>query len=58
VVNELPPEKRFKRENLILAGIYIGNSKPHQNIFFKIFITKSMKLIRDLQLMYLISLNL
>ncbi|KAK3908821.1 50S ribosomal protein L25 [Frankliniella fusca] len=35
VINELPPEKRFKRENLILAAVYIGESKPSVNVFLK-----------------------
>ncbi|XP_052130279.1 uncharacterized protein LOC127751196 isoform X1 [Frankliniella occidentalis] len=35
VINELPPEKRYKRENLILAAVYIGESKPTVNVFLK-----------------------
>ena len=35
VINELPPEERFKRENLVLAAVYIGESKPHPNVFLK-----------------------
>ncbi|KAE8738853.1 hypothetical protein FOCC_FOCC015657 [Frankliniella occidentalis] len=35
VINELPPEKRFKRENLILVAVYIGESKPNVNVYLK-----------------------
>lgn len=35
VVNELPPNKRFKHENLLLSAVFIGKQKPHPNIFLK-----------------------
>ncbi|XP_034231506.1 uncharacterized protein LOC117639739 [Thrips palmi] len=30
---ELPPEKRFLSENLIIAGIWCSASKPHPNVY-------------------------
>lgn len=36
-INELPPEQRFKRENLILAGLWFGKSKPNPNLFMEGF---------------------
>lgn len=35
VINELPIKERYKRENLILAAVYIGKKKPNPNIFLK-----------------------
>ena len=33
VINELPYEKRFKKENLILAVLWFGEEKPFPNLF-------------------------
>jgi len=33
VVNELPYKERVKKENIILAGLFFGNSKPNPNLF-------------------------
>ena len=33
VANELPPEERFKPENLILGGLWGDVNKPHPNVF-------------------------
>ncbi|KAE8741053.1 hypothetical protein FOCC_FOCC013423 [Frankliniella occidentalis] len=33
VILELPPEKRFLSENLIIAGIWGSTVKPHPNVF-------------------------
>ncbi|KAK3917754.1 65-kDa microtubule-associated protein 2 [Frankliniella fusca] len=33
VINELPPEERFKPENVILGGLWGCNEKPHPNVF-------------------------
>ncbi|KAK3923602.1 Centrosomal protein of 295 kDa [Frankliniella fusca] len=33
VVNELPPEDRFKPENLIIGGLWGDSAKPHPNLF-------------------------
>ena len=35
VINELPPEERFKPENLIMAGLWGSHEKPHPNIFLQ-----------------------
>ena len=35
VINELPPEERFKPENLIMVGLWGSKSKPHPNVFLK-----------------------
>ena len=36
-INELPPDKRFKMDNVILAGLWFGNLKPHMLTFLKPF---------------------
>lgn len=36
-VNEVVPEQRFKQENLILAGLWFGNSAPNMSLFLKPF---------------------
>ncbi|KAK3926279.1 Zinc finger protein 438 [Frankliniella fusca] len=33
VVNELPPEKRFLSENLLIAGLWGSLVKPHPNVY-------------------------
>lgn len=33
VINELPPDERFKPENIVLAGLWGDKSKPHPNLF-------------------------
>ncbi|KAK3909955.1 Centrosomal protein of 295 kDa [Frankliniella fusca] len=33
VINELPPEERFKPENLIIGGLWGDSAKPHPNLF-------------------------
>lgn len=37
VINELPPKKRFSKDNMILAGLWFGSSKPAMWIFLKPF---------------------
>jgi hypothetical protein len=37
-INELSPQKRFARENIILVGIWQGKGKPPFNSFFKEFV--------------------
>ncbi|KAK3924831.1 Serine--tRNA ligase 1 [Frankliniella fusca] len=37
VINELPPEKRFLSENLVLGGIWGGKQSPTQTVFFNPF---------------------
>ncbi len=39
-INELPPKLRMKKENLILAGLWFGRSKPEMLTFLEPFITK------------------
>ncbi|KAK3921825.1 hypothetical protein KUF71_011001 [Frankliniella fusca] len=33
VINELPPEERFKPENLVIGGLWGESEKPHPNLF-------------------------
>ena len=33
VINELPPEERYKEENLIIGGLWGDSDKPHPNVF-------------------------
>jgi hypothetical protein len=35
VINELPPEKRMRFENMIIAGLWFGEGKPHMNSYLK-----------------------
>ncbi|KAK3932572.1 PDZ domain-containing protein MAGIX [Frankliniella fusca] len=35
VINELPPNKRFLTENLLIGGIWCGVTKPHPNFTLK-----------------------
>ncbi|KAK3910290.1 Exoglucanase B [Frankliniella fusca] len=35
VINELPPEERFKRENIIMGALWGCHEKPHPNIFLQ-----------------------
>ena len=37
VVNELSPKKRFSKDNMILAGLWFGSSKPAMWIYLKPF---------------------
>ena len=45
VINELPPNERFLRKNMILWGLWQGVAKPRMNTYFK-------KLITDLSDIY------
>ena len=36
-INELPPQKRWCSNNLILAGLWFGNQKPNMLVFLKSF---------------------
>ena len=37
VINELPYHVLYKRENMILAGLWFGLSKPAANLFINVF---------------------
>ena len=37
IINELPYSQRFKRDNMILAGLWFGPSKPATNLFMQTF---------------------
>lgn len=37
VINELPYQERFKRENMIMAGLWFGPKKPSANLFMETF---------------------
>ena len=37
VINELPPQKRWSSNNIILAGLWFGNQKPNMLVFLKSF---------------------
>lgn len=41
-INELPPKERNKY--VLLAGLYVGNKDPNQNIFLQPFIKQANKL--------------
>lgn len=38
--NYLPPEVRFKNENLLLVGLHVGKKAPNMNTFFYPFFTE------------------
>lgn len=38
--NYLPPEFRFKNENLLLVGLHVGKKAPNMNVFFYPFFTE------------------
>ena len=40
----LPPELRFRRENVILAGLWFGKSKPNANLFLDEFLPETERL--------------
>ena len=44
---ELPPELRYKMKNILLAGLWYGNSKPDMAIFVKSFVTELTEMSRD-----------
>ena len=48
VINELPYSQRFKRENMILAGLWFGKTKPAVNIFLNSFRKSLKKLCRGI----------
>lgn len=43
-MNELPPDLRFKKENLILVGAWFGDQKPNFNVFFPPIARRFLKL--------------
>ena len=48
VINELPYLQRFKRENMNLAGLWFGKTKPAVNIFLNSFRKSLKKLYRGI----------
>ncbi|KAE8746706.1 hypothetical protein FOCC_FOCC006569 [Frankliniella occidentalis] len=34
-INELPPNLRYKRENMLLGGLWFGREKPNPNLFLE-----------------------
>lgn len=46
VINELPPNKRFLSENLLIAGLWGSVVKPHPNLFL-LPIYKDLKILED-----------
>ncbi|XP_058443180.1 uncharacterized protein LOC131425359 [Malaya genurostris] len=44
VINELPPKERFKKQNLILAALWISNGEPNMPLFFQNFCLEMRKL--------------
>lgn len=47
VINELPPNLRFRRENRILCGLWLGKAKPNFTTFFKPFTEEIWKLCTE-----------
>ena len=48
VINELPYTHRFKRENMIFAGLWFGATKPVANLFLSAFRENLRKLYKGL----------
>lgn len=44
IINELPPEMRFKSENILIAGLWGCVTKPHPNLFL-------LPIYKDLQML-------
>eukprot|EP00733_Pompholyxophrys_punicea_P000234 Pompholyxophrys_punicea_v1_NODE_47_length_4460_cov_14.923496.p2 type:complete len:205 gc:universal NODE_47_length_4460_cov_14.923496:851-237(-) len=40
VINELPPSMRFKRQYMLLCGLWFGSEKPHMNCFLNSFVSR------------------
>ncbi|XP_043477534.1 uncharacterized protein LOC122508322 [Leptopilina heterotoma] len=49
-INELPPQERKKRENILLAGLWYGPEKPDMNTFFKSFYSEFQKLLEGVRI--------
>ena len=47
VINELPPKKRFSKDNMILAGLWFGSSKPAMWVYLKPFHSALIRMERD-----------
>ena len=47
VINELPPKKRFSKDNMILAGLWFGSSKPAMWFYLKPFHSALIRMERD-----------
>ncbi|KAK3920718.1 Cerebellar degeneration-related protein 2 [Frankliniella fusca] len=46
IINELPPEERFKEENLIIGGFWGDSCKPHPNLFL-LPMYKEIKILKE-----------
>ncbi|KAK3932736.1 Phosphoglycerate kinase, partial [Frankliniella fusca] len=46
VINELPPNKRFLTENMLIGGIWCGVTKPHPNLSLK-HIFQDLKVLQN-----------
>ena len=50
IINEIPKHVRFCFDNIIIAGLSVGNSKPNFNIFLKPIVHELQKLERGINL--------
>lgn len=46
-VNELPPNHRFLRKNMLLWGVWFGAEKPDMNTFLTPFVQDMKSLKQD-----------
>ena len=49
IINELPYSHRYKRENIILAGLWFGPKKPVVNLFLSVFRDSLKKLYKGIR---------
>lgn len=49
VINELPYKERFKKENVVFAGLWFGYDKPLPNMFLRIFVDDFLKLYEGIK---------
>lgn len=47
VINELPSELRFNKENMLLVGLWCGQTKPNVDVFVSSFKEDLKQLYRD-----------
>lgn len=50
IINELPLEIRFKKENIIYAGLWVGKGKPNPNIIFSVLVKELLQLEKGIKM--------
>jgi hypothetical protein len=50
IINELPVGMRFKKENIIYAGLWVSKGKPNPNVIFSVLVKEFLELEKGVKM--------